>query len=521
METLTTQFRTYLAVAGLLFCLWHLKNFGTRKRNPKRLPHPPGPKGLPILGAMLDIPALSGKPWLVYDKWFKKYGDIIYFEALGQPYMVLGSLKRTNDILDKRSTNYSDRPSSPMLKLMGYSWILALMPYGTAWRRHRRAFHEHFHLNAVHKYVPIITKETQALLRRLLETPECFMDHIRHTFSATIMTVSYGLTVSDSEDPITSKGEEALQGFSEAAVPGIFLVDLLPILKYVPSWFPGAGFKRKASHYSSVNAEVVNLPFKAVQRSIAEGTAVPCMLTSLLEEFPGSKDLNKEEQELISRHVTALAYIAGADTTVSSTQTFFLAMAMHPEAQRKAQAEIDAIVGAHRLPDLNDRPHLPYINAIVKELMRWQLVIPLGLAHMATDDDEYDGYFIPKGTIVIGASWSILHDPEIFEEPEEFRPERYLKDGQLDPSIRDPGVAAFGYGRRICPGRHMSDNSLYSIVSSVLAVYNIKAPLDEFGKPKEVKADYTSGFLSYPVPFSCTIEPRSKAADSLIRGLSD
>jgi hypothetical protein len=140
------------------------------------------------------------------------------------------------------------------------------------------------------------------------------------------MTVSYGLTVSDSEDPITSKGEEALQGFSEAAVPGIFLVDLLPILKYVPSWFPGAGFKSKASHYSSVNAEVVNLPFRAVQRSIvsyrlpianrvkmlrpqAEGTAVPCMLTSLLEEFPGSKDLNKEEQELISRHVTALAYI--------------------------------------------------------------------------------------------------------------------------------------------------------------------------------------------------------------------
>jgi hypothetical protein len=82
METLTTQFRTYLAVAGLLFCLWHLKNFGTRKRNPKRLPHPPGPKGLPILGAMLDIPALSGKPWLVYDKWFKKYGEFICTKRL-------------------------------------------------------------------------------------------------------------------------------------------------------------------------------------------------------------------------------------------------------------------------------------------------------------------------------------------------------------------------------------------------------------------------------------------------------
>lgn len=82
------------------------------------------------------------------------------------------------------------------------------------------------------------------------------------------MTVSYGLTVSDSEYPITSKAEEALQGFSEAGNPGAFLVDLLPILKHVPSWFPGAGFKRKASHYASINAEVVNLPFKAVQRSM-------------------------------------------------------------------------------------------------------------------------------------------------------------------------------------------------------------------------------------------------------------
>jgi len=78
METLTIQFRAYLAVAGLLFCLWHLKNLKTRKRKPKWLPHPPGPKGLPILGAMLDVPALSNKPWLVFDKWFKKYGEFCF-----------------------------------------------------------------------------------------------------------------------------------------------------------------------------------------------------------------------------------------------------------------------------------------------------------------------------------------------------------------------------------------------------------------------------------------------------------
>ncbi|EDR09909.1 uncharacterized protein LACBIDRAFT_248682 [Laccaria bicolor S238N-H82] len=418
-------------------------------------------------------------------------GDIIYFEVVGQPFLVLGSLQRVNDILDKKSSNYSDRLSMPMLRLMGWGYDIPNMPYGTMWRRHRRAFHEHFHANAVHKYLPTQAKESQALL---------FLE---------------------SNDPYITLAEEALRGVAEAGIPGTFLVDLLPFLKYVPGWFPGADFKRKAAHYAAINAEVVNQPLKIVQKKVAEGTAIPCVLTSLLEEFPGNEELGQVEKELISRNTAAIAYIAGADTTVSTTQTFFLAMAMYPEALRKAQAEIDAVVGANRLPDFNDRPYLPYVNAIIKETMRWKLVLPLGFAHMSTEDDEYDGYFIPKGTVVIGAAWSILHDPEVFEAPEEFWPERYLKDGQIDPSVRDPVVAAFGFGRRMCPGRYLSDNSLYSIVSSVLAVYNINAPLDGSGKPEQIDVNYTSGLLSYPLPFNCTIKPRSEAAESLIRGLSD
>ncbi|EDR10143.1 uncharacterized protein LACBIDRAFT_248415 [Laccaria bicolor S238N-H82] len=393
------------------------------------------------------------------------------------------------------------------------------------WRRHRRAFHEHFHANTVHKYLPIQVKETQALLRRLLTTPQNFMHHIRQTFASTIMSVTYGLPVLESDDPYITLAEEALQSAAEAGIQGTFWVDLLPFLQYVPSWFPGAGFKRKAAHYAAIHAEVANQPFKIVQTKMAEGTAIPCVLTSLLEDFPGNEELGRAEEEIISRNTAAIAYLAGADTTVSTAQTFFLAMAMYPEVLRKAQAEIDAVVGINRLPDFNDRPYLPYVNAIIKETMRWKLVLPLGFAHMATEDDEYDGYFIPKGTAVIGAACYVfrilLHDPEVFEAPEEFRPERYLKDGQIDPGVRDPVVAAFGFGRRMCPGRYLSDNSLYSIVSSVLAVYNVNAPVDELGKPKRLEANYTSGFLSYPLPFNCTIEPRSKAAEFLIRGLND
>ena len=156
-------------------------------------------------------------------------------------------------------------------------------------------------------------------------------------------------------------------------------------------------------------------------------------------------------------------------------------MALYPEVQRKAQAEIDTVVGPNRLPDFHDRPSLPYINAIVKESSRWNLVLPFvrpfviiiiitiltsseAIPHMSTVDDEYNGFFIPKGTIVIGNAWlvrplnpifvlkflfrSILHDRNAFNDPQEFQPERYLKDGKLNPDVRDPECAAFGFGRR-------------------------------------------------------------------------
>ncbi|KAF8884186.1 cytochrome P450 [Infundibulicybe gibba] len=193
-------------------------------------------------------------------------------------------------------------------------------------------------------------------------------------------------------------------------------------------------------------------------------------------------------------------------------------MAMHPEIQRKAQAEIDAEIGHGRLPEFTDRESLPYVNALIKETMRWKNVLPLAVAHASTEDVEYDGYFIPKGAIVLGNTWAILHDPVEFPDPEQFKPERYLNaDGSLNLERRDPDVAAFGFGRRICPGRHVSDNSLYSYVSTVLATFDIAPPLDANGKYMKIEDRMTAGMLCYPEPFKCIIKPRSMAAEKLIR----
>lgn len=123
-------------------------------------------------------------------------------------------------------------------------------------------------------------------------------------------------------------------------------------------------------------------------------------------------------------------------------------MVLYPDVQHKAQAEIDAVVGPHRLPNFSDRQSLPYITAVMKEVTRWHSAAPLGLPHFINVDDEYNGYHIPKGSIVLGNTWGILHDPRTYAEPMEFKPERYFVDGKLDYSSNDPGRFSFGYGRR-------------------------------------------------------------------------
>ncbi|KAF5309457.1 hypothetical protein D9619_012390 [Psilocybe cf. subviscida] len=506
---------------GLIFCALTLLAYiiarllSDRRRNPSRLPLPPGPKGYPLIGNLFDVP--TSQQWRTYAEWAKVYGDVFSFEVLGQRIIVINSLEDAQELLEKRSANYSDRPRMPMvLELMNAEHIFALFPYGQWWKRHRRTFDEHFRANAVWKYQSIQAQETRAFLNRLLRSPERFILHIREALTSSIMNIVYGIKIQGANDPYVVNIEESNQGIVLAANPGAFLVDVIPVLKYVPSWFPGAGFKKKAEHLVKVNRKVVELPFNHVAQQVKGGTAGPSVASALIGALPQGNRQLLAEKTRIAQNVSAVAYAAGVDTSISAIQWFFLAMAMYPETQRKAQAELDTVIGPHRLPEFSDRPSLPYVNALVKETMRWQLVAPLGLPHMATNDDVYAGYFIPKGSLVFGNAWKILHDERVFVDPGDYRPERYLKDGHLNPDMRQPEVGAFGFGRRICPGRFLSDNTIFSIVSSTLYVFNITPALDSNGVPIPLSKATTSGVTSSPEPFTVDIKPRSPSSTALV-----
>ncbi|KAJ2935732.1 hypothetical protein H1R20_g1362, partial [Candolleomyces eurysporus] len=202
-----------------------------------------------------------------------------------------------------------------------------------------------------------------------------------------------------------------------------------------------------------MSRRLVRVPFEDAKDKLAKGqrSVHPSVAAALIDRLPGEGESNRAEMETVARNVCAMAYLAGAGTTVASALGLILVLANHLEVQMKAQAEIDSVIGSDRLPLISDRQSLPYVHAIVKEVSRWHTVAPLSTPRVNAKDDEYDGYFIPKGTLVFPNSWAILHDPRVFDKPFDFIPERYLTDDgkiNMSESVSDADMAAFGHGRR-------------------------------------------------------------------------
>ncbi|KAN0118658.1 Cytochrome P450 [Russula decolorans] len=470
------------------------------------LPFPPGPKGLPILGNALDMPREN--PWLTYWQWGKKCNsDIVHANSLGTHVIVLNSAKAVRELFEKRSSIYSDRPPLPSLnQLLHMSWNIAFLPYGPRWRTWRKVFHEHFHPSASRQYQPRELKAARQLLENLLRTPEDYRHHLRFMSGQIIMGIAYGIDVAPHDDPYVSLAETALKAVESASTTG-WTFDMLPFYKHLPWWFPGASFKKEATRFAPRIDDMVNKPYQTVKDALATGIAVPSVAASMIANL---RDKPSHEDELTSKAVPATMYIGGADTTVAALLSFFLAMVLHPDAQSRAQREIDNVVGTGRLPNFGDEMSLPYVSALVEEVMRWHPVAPVAVPHRLTVDDVYEGYFLPAGSIVIGNTWAVLHDETVFPEPLRFQPERFL-----DRKVKPPDVG-FGFGRRICPGRFMARSSMWITVASVLAAFEISPVVDGGGVPQIPKEEYSAGAISYPEDFACMIRPRAKHAEQLI-----
>ncbi|KAG6333886.1 hypothetical protein ID866_5199 [Astraeus odoratus] len=477
------------------------------KKNPA--PFPPGPKPLPLLGNMLDMPSV--KPWLKFAEIGNKFGDMAHLEILGQHLIIVNNVKTAVDMLDKKSSIYSDRPVLPMGgELVGWKDTLVLLPYGDRLREYRRNFHRVIGSRAsMEIYNPIEEQETLRFLQRVLAKPHDLHAHIRTTAGAIILRISHGYRIQEDKDPLVDLADTAVDQFSRSTATGAFMVDVIPALRYIPEWFPGAGFKRLAREWNATLQEMVDQPYKFVKDQMAAGIAPKSFTSDLLQ----GRTLTEEEEHNIKWSAASL-YSAGADTTVSAVYGFFLAMTLFPEVQKRAQAEIDHVVGPDRLPTFADRDSLPYIEAVVKEVFRWNLVVPL-VPHRSTADDVHNGYFIPKGSLVMSNVWYMLHDPRTYSDPATFNPDRFLPREGKEPEA-DPRNVCFGFGRRICPGMHLADASVWLSAAMSLAVFDISKVVEN-GVEIIPEIDPSSGTISHPKPFKCSIKPRSARALELIQ----
>ncbi|KZP26341.1 cytochrome P450 [Athelia psychrophila] len=491
---------------SVALCLLALASVYLFTSKTKKLP--PGPRSLPVTGNLYHVPLQY--PWLAFTEWGKKYGDVVHLHGLGLSIVLLNSMKAVNDLLDRRATIYSHRPVFPMVgQMMELDSSMPLMDYGPQWKFHRKLARTALSPESVKKYRYIQEQLAVMMCQLFLHKPREFDDHIRLTAGRIILLITYGLSVETADHEYIKHAEETMEMISQSTLPGSYLVDLFPQMKRLPRWLPFTSFFREAEVGREMISRLVTKPFLAVKKQIAAGTAIPSVARDLLED-DDRDDLSQQDYEKQVKWMCGALYGAGGETTYSTILTFVALMAMNPEKQKLLQEELDRVI-VDKLPTVEDRPSLPYLEAATKETMRWHPALPLSIARRTAADDVYEGHFIPANTIVLPNVWAISSDDQSKYPSRTFAPERFLEE-----KITDPNAYAFGFGRRMCPGKNLADNSLFIMIATIMTFFDISLPLDPRGNEQPLELSFATGLVSYPKPYMCTIKPRSEVKAKLL-----
>ncbi|KIJ63264.1 hypothetical protein HYDPIDRAFT_92786 [Hydnomerulius pinastri MD-312] len=486
------------------------------KRRRKGFPLPPGPTPVPLLGNIFSIDTVE--PWKTYTDWKATYGEILYVRLLDQDVVVLNSQPEVLEMLEKRSQIYSDRPFIASLVPYGLDRNFAFAPYGDHWRLCRRIIHQTFRAEAAFAFRPMQLRRARQMIVNMIDNPEQYSSHYS-TFSAAVaMSAIYDYEPRTRDDPMV----HAVERFIEAAILSSALwrvipLTIFPFLMHLPDWCPGSSIKREANHSKRCATESIEKPYQYAQKRMqtVSDHPNPSMVSDHITRMQNHDESYRPEYENALKEASVTAFLASAETTTSTLLIFTLAMVLHPHVRRRAQAEIDAVIGMDALPDYDDRPLLPYVEAIIRETVRWQPVLPCSVPHAAATSDIYKGFYIPKGATVIGNVWAISRDESRYPNASEFIPERFLTaDGTLTDD--DPLQFTFGFGRRVCPGRHTADASLWTAIATMLATLDFSHAKDAEGRDIEFEPKYANGVTHHPIAFPCSISPRSHVSKSVL-----
>ncbi|KAH8886004.1 cytochrome P450 [Thozetella sp. PMI_491] len=494
-----------IGLAALPFAVFMLKDVGRRPKD-----YPPGPPTLPLIGNLHLMP--TKRLHAQFQKWAEQYGPV-YSLLLGtKTAIVLTSDKVIKDLLDKRSNIYSSRPEMYLGSDIASGGLrVALMKYGDTWRMERKLLHGLLNIKAASSYVAYQDLESKQMLHALLTQPDLFSDHVgRYTGSLTTQIV-YGFRTSAIDDP---KLLQLFHGFNQwselVASQTAALLDLYPILRRLPNLLLPE--RQHAQGLFKEEKELYLEHWMAAKRKAENGTLKPCFCAGLLDA-QGPQGFTDDQ----AAYIAGTALEAGTDTTANTLVGFIQAMVLYPEVQKAGQEVVDRFYH-DEMPEIADMDHpdLQYIRACAKETLRWMPTAPLGIPHSVIQNDTYAGYKIPKDSTIFTNIWGIHRDAKRFPNPAAFDPSRYAHDtlsssestASVDPGNRDH--FGFGAGRRICPGMHVADRSMFLGIARMLWAFNFEKAKDAEGHDiTPVADDLTEGLAVGPVLFPAKITPRS------------
>ncbi|KZT40308.1 cytochrome P450 [Sistotremastrum suecicum HHB10207 ss-3] len=505
---ITVLFASFLFVA--LF-LW-----SNHRRSSRRKPQsPPGPKPHWLVGHTFQVP--QTKAWLYFEKLGKEFGPIVKLSLAGDDIVVLNDPKDAEELLNKRSSNYSSR--KPLIyagRYLSGNKRLVLLPYGPTLKKQRQAFHQMLQPRVVGSYESMQLLESSKFLYDMLTSPETAFLNCKRFSASLVFYLSYGRRLSPDDADLTEV-LSILDSFIEDCYPGTHLLDTFPFLDFDYAWFRKMfgeqKWKEQAREKHDREVRFYGRLLGEVKDRMSKGEVVECFAARLWEQ----KEKHELDEESMA-YVAGSAFEAGTGTTSGSIQFFIMAMILYPHVLQKARKEIDSIVGedSESPPTFEHYDQLPYCVALCKEVFRWIPAAPGGFPHYSDEDDEYQGYEIRAKTMVIPNIWAMQHNEQVFPDPKRFIPERFLGVDKADELTE--GHWAFGFGRRICPGRYMGAKSVWIGIVQLIWAFNIGPDYDKDGNPIPIDVDaVTSGINIEPLEFGMRLTPRSERHANCIR----
>ncbi|KAK8872507.1 cytochrome P450 [Apiospora arundinis] len=507
----------FAIVVLLLYVAYLKKKEHDRKKIPPGARPLPGPKGLPFIGRIHDVPA--EKTWLKFYEWSKEYGPIYQMEIFGSVHVWISSEAIAHDLLSRRALIYSDRPMIPNLpnNRTGGEY-LALHGRNDTWKRQRKLAQHLMTQSAnasLHNYP---SKERDRFLHLLYKDASQYREYIEQFTARTVSRLSWG-----SPHPANLLRETTF-GLLETISPSGALPNVISWLMHVPYCLSPWKQKEHARH--EIEAGLFKSSVKYVRDAVGNGTAEPSFVRTFIDTLTKPGDETKWGQEGEATYVVGQMAIAGALTIGSPIQSFLLAMLHFPEWQHKLQQEIDEACPG-RCPEWDDREKMPLLRAVVKEVIRWRPPVPTGIPHAVEKDDVYNGYFIPAGATIHALEWGITRDEATYPDPETFNPARWLEPQY--PTYKEPlsmhpnlnGFSQFGFGRRTCQGVPIVEMDLFLAMGGMAWAFVIQKKRKPDGTEVPVHwNDFTPLLIAKPSPFEFDLVPRhGEATARVLRGM--